>query len=151
MNTTDPTEWLKRFINNTAINLMYPIDCNYEQSNGYPLDALAPNDIMNAWSIFYNTTAFNDFWNKVQQEYQNHVPATWYKYFQNQNQTDFGYGYDSASESNATSSHYKHIADLMVYMGAQTQLDDFLNSVENTTNYGLNVFNQNYNEDYRKR
>jgi hypothetical protein len=137
----DPTEWLKHVVNNPAVNLMYPFDCNNIQYAIYPLDTLTPDEIMNAWSIFYNNTIFNNFWNKTQQEYYNHVPAMWYTDFSND------YGYDNTSESNATRRHYKHIADLMIYMGAQTLTDNYSRPLENTTSYGLDAFNQNYNQD----
>lgn len=143
----DPTEWLKQYI--TTTNLMYPIDCNnlfHKESSyylgDYPLDPLTPDEIMKAWSIFTNETVFNQFLNATQQEYKNNVPAMWYKYF------DDNYSYNNTVSDNATISNYKHIADLMIYFGAQTEMDNDSYAVVDGTNYGLDAFNQNYNMDW---
>ncbi len=145
----DPSEWLKQFINNTM--LISPIDCNnLVQNPGYSgeymLDELTNDEIMNAWNILLNTTAFNQFWSDTQQEYVNNVPANWNQYFDNN--CIVNCTYTNTSERNATFNYYKHIADLMIYLGAQTQMNVDRNPVVNGTNFGLGAFWQNYNEDW---
>jgi hypothetical protein len=78
----DPTEWLKSFVNTTITSLYYPLDCNnmFNAANySYQHDALNFSDAMVAWSAFSNTTAFNEFWKEIQQEYSTNVPVNWYQ------------------------------------------------------------------------
>jgi len=133
----DPTTWLKAFITNATENLYVGTDCNNLKNidsqvyNTYDLDNLTAADSAAAWSIFTNMTAFQQYWNATQEMYENYVPIAWYNDVNNTNYTTF-----------------KHIADMMIYYGATTQMDWEANPVPNGTDYNLDEFFQNYNTDW---
>ncbi len=84
-----------------------------------------------AWSIFTNESAFMEFWNETQEEFKNNVNIDWY------------------NEPNNTNYHtWKHMADMMIYYGADAQMDKDSNPVPNGTNYDTDVWYQNYNTDW---
>lgn len=135
LTTVDPTEWLKGFVN-SATNLYYPPDCNNLKNaksgaySTYKLDALNVTDAMAAWSVFNDETQFHAFLTDTQMAYST-IPLNWYNY-----------------TKNVSYSTFKHTADLMTYFGSQTAMDEISNPVVNGTNYGLDIFWQNYNEDW---
>ncbi len=67
----------------------------------------------------------------MQNTYNTNVPVNWYN--------DVG---------SVSYPHYKHVADLLIYMGAMTSVDNASIPIPNGTNYGLDEMEQNYNVDY---
>jgi hypothetical protein len=72
-----------------------------------------------------------DFWSNTQEQFANTVNHNWYN---QPNDTNYA--------------AWKHLADMMIYYGTDTQMDKDSNPIPGGTNYDIDVFTQNYNTDW---